>query len=124
MGFGPVLVSVAVAVVASLAIVQVLVKPSVAVKIEAPPGATPYSSTLEKRLGQALAEKGTGYEPRTRHLNEDGSPKFTNRLIFLDLVASADASTISGKVSGMGSSSHVTATIFLYEVHSVKDILV
>lgn len=34
------------------------------------------------RLTDALAAKGKGYAPRTRHKNPDGSPKFINRLIF------------------------------------------
>ncbi len=30
---------------------------------------------------KALKNKGADYQPRTEHLNEDGSPKYTNRLI-------------------------------------------
>ncbi|MEO6599742.1 MAG: thioredoxin domain-containing protein [Polyangiaceae bacterium] len=33
-------------------------------------------------LHAALVKKGAGYEPRTEHKNPDGSPQFTNRLIF------------------------------------------
>ena len=36
---------------------------------------------FKKRLADALAAKGPEYEPRTKHKNEDGSPKYTNRLI-------------------------------------------
>ncbi|MFP6683190.1 MAG: thioredoxin domain-containing protein, partial [Polyangiaceae bacterium] len=36
---------------------------------------------LKSRLKRALAAKGEKYEPRTKHLRGDGSPKFTNRLI-------------------------------------------
>jgi uncharacterized protein YyaL (SSP411 family) len=35
----------------------------------------------EIKLQSALAAKGPGYVPRTRHKNPDGSPKYTNRLI-------------------------------------------
>jgi len=38
-------------------------------------------AALQARLHQALAAKGPGYVPRTRHLNADGTPKYTNRLI-------------------------------------------
>lgn len=31
---------------------------------------------------KALNEAEPGYKPRTHHLNDDGSPKFINRLIF------------------------------------------
>ena len=36
---------------------------------------------LRSRLLQALADKGSGYEPRTEHLEPNGSPRYTNRLI-------------------------------------------
>lgn len=39
------------------------------------------SEELQARLDQALAAKGDAYEPRTHHLEDDGSPTFTNRLI-------------------------------------------
>jgi uncharacterized protein YyaL (SSP411 family) len=45
------------------------------------PGAPPLSPELQAELTRALAAKGPGYVPRTRHLDEDGSPKYTNRLI-------------------------------------------
>ncbi len=36
---------------------------------------------LRKKLAAALAAKGPDYKPHTRHLNPDGSPSYTNRLI-------------------------------------------
>jgi uncharacterized protein YyaL (SSP411 family) len=36
---------------------------------------------LQQRLAAAVARRGPGYKPHTRHLKPDGSPKFTNRLI-------------------------------------------
>ncbi|MBI3184160.1 MAG: thioredoxin domain-containing protein [Myxococcales bacterium] len=36
---------------------------------------------MRERLAAALRSKGPDYRPRTRHLNSDGSPKHTNRLI-------------------------------------------
>jgi uncharacterized protein YyaL (SSP411 family) len=37
---------------------------------------------LDQKLQAAWKAKGPAYQPRTRHLNPDGSPQFTNRLIF------------------------------------------
>ena len=45
------------------------------------PGAMHVSEQLQARLDEALAAKGADYEPRTHHLEDDGSPTFTNRLI-------------------------------------------
>jgi uncharacterized protein YyaL (SSP411 family) len=45
------------------------------------PGLGAGSPALEARLRAALAAKGPAYRPRTRHLNPDGSPRYTNRLI-------------------------------------------
>jgi hypothetical protein len=36
---------------------------------------------VEARLATALASKGPGYHPRTRHLLPGGKPRYTNRLI-------------------------------------------
>ena len=36
---------------------------------------------LTARITAALAARGPGYRPRTRHLTADGAPKYTNRLI-------------------------------------------
>ncbi|HEY5091574.1 MAG TPA: thioredoxin domain-containing protein [Polyangia bacterium] len=45
------------------------------------PGRGVGSPVLAVRLRAALLAKGAAYHPRTRHLNADGSPKYTNRLI-------------------------------------------
>ncbi|HVV50139.1 MAG TPA: thioredoxin domain-containing protein, partial [Polyangia bacterium] len=45
------------------------------------PGVARRSPELEAKLRAALAAKGAAYRPRTHHLNPDGSPKYTNRLI-------------------------------------------
>ncbi len=50
--------------------------PSTAVKADDPQAA------LKARYLAALKARGPKYEPRTHHLNADGSPKFINRLIF------------------------------------------
>ena len=43
------------------------------------PGAAPFPPETEEALAAALAARGPGYRPHTRHLNPDGSPKYTNR---------------------------------------------
>jgi uncharacterized protein YyaL (SSP411 family) len=45
------------------------------------PGAGVPSPALTERLRKAVADKGPDYRPRTRHLNDDGSARYTNRLI-------------------------------------------
>jgi uncharacterized protein YyaL (SSP411 family) len=45
------------------------------------PGIESVDDVLQKRLDQALAARGPDYVPRTHHLRDDGSPRFTNRLI-------------------------------------------
>ena len=45
------------------------------------PGAEPHPRSLQKKLDKKLRAQGVDYVPRTRHLNEDGSPQFTNRLL-------------------------------------------
>jgi uncharacterized protein YyaL (SSP411 family) len=45
------------------------------------PGVARVDEDLQQRLGRALASQGQGYVPRTHHLEDDGSPRFTNRLI-------------------------------------------
>ena len=45
------------------------------------PGVASVDEALQQRLDQALASQEPGYVPRTHHLAEDGSPRFTNRLI-------------------------------------------
>ena len=52
--------------------------------VSVPPGAEPFASGLAERLDQAWRQRPAGYEPRTRHLNPDGSPKYVNRL-FLEV---------------------------------------
>ncbi len=44
------------------------------------PGAEPYSEALQQQLSAAWAKRSAGYVPRTRHLNEDGTPQYVNRL--------------------------------------------
>ena len=46
------------------------------------PGADAPSDELDERLRQAWAKREPGYNPRTQHLNPDGTPKYTNRLFF------------------------------------------
>jgi uncharacterized protein YyaL (SSP411 family) len=43
-------------------------------------GAADFDTALAERLQSQWRSRPAGYEPRTRHLREDGSPKFTNRL--------------------------------------------
>ena len=45
------------------------------------PGVASVDETLQQRLDRALASQGPSYTPRTHHLADDGSPRFTNRLI-------------------------------------------
>lgn len=42
---------------------------------------TDITPELAKQLKQAYKNKGDDYQPRTEHLNEDGSPVYINRLI-------------------------------------------
>lgn len=44
------------------------------------PGAPALPDDLAQQLNQAWTRRERGYQPRTQHLNEDGTPKFTNRL--------------------------------------------
>ncbi len=45
------------------------------------PAVPTYGKELQLSLQKALLAKGKNYQPRTEHLNDDGSPLFTNRLI-------------------------------------------
>ncbi len=45
------------------------------------PGIGRPDGRLAAKLADATRAKGPEYRPRTRHLNPDGSPKFTNRLV-------------------------------------------
>ena len=51
---------------------------------EVAPGALPYSPETRTQLQKTLADKGPDYEPRTEHVEPDGRPRFTNRLILED----------------------------------------
>ncbi|MEW8505946.1 MAG: DUF255 domain-containing protein [Candidatus Thiodiazotropha sp.] len=42
------------------------------------------SPQMEQKLKTAYLAKGIAYRPRTEHFNEDGTPKYINRLIFED----------------------------------------
>ena len=42
---------------------------------------TPRSEKLTQQIEQALHSKGSAYQPRTEHLQKDGKPIYTNRLI-------------------------------------------
>ncbi|MBI3697891.1 MAG: thioredoxin domain-containing protein [Acidobacteria bacterium] len=44
------------------------------------PGAPPLDPLVARKLESAWAARPPGYKPRTRHLNPDGSPQFSNRL--------------------------------------------
>src|SRR4051794_29176315 len=46
--------------------------------IEPGPGASPFSAELVERLAAAASRRAG--PPRTKHLRDDGSPSFTNRL--------------------------------------------
>jgi len=45
------------------------------------PGMGDGTPALMQRLNAALAAKGPDHEPRTHHFNDDGTPKYVNRLI-------------------------------------------
>jgi len=49
--------------------------------VETLPGAEPFPEPLARKLAEAVAARGREYAPRTHHLDADGRPKFTNRLI-------------------------------------------
>ena len=46
------------------------------------PGLEPFTPDLTRTLITAIEAKGPEYRPRTHHFNDDGTPKYTNRLIF------------------------------------------
>ncbi len=46
------------------------------------PGLGAADSELSTKLNAALATQGAAYRPRTRHMQSNGSPQYTNRLIF------------------------------------------
>jgi uncharacterized protein YyaL (SSP411 family) len=45
------------------------------------PGAEPLAESLRRELERELASRGAGYEPRSKHRREDGSPVYSNRLL-------------------------------------------
>jgi uncharacterized protein len=45
-----------------------------------PPGAAPFDKDLASKLDAKWDARPPGYKPRTRHLRDDGSPVYTNRL--------------------------------------------
>jgi uncharacterized protein YyaL (SSP411 family) len=44
------------------------------------PAAPPFEPEVVRKLAEAWRDRAPGYQPRTRHINADGSPKYTNRL--------------------------------------------
>ncbi|EXI78806.1 MAG: Thioredoxin-related protein [Candidatus Accumulibacter appositus] len=44
------------------------------------PGSAPFSAELANTLSEAIARRGPGHVARTHHLDEQGRPRFTNRL--------------------------------------------
>ena len=60
-----------------------LLMPAPAARADDPPGVVQPAS-LQKQLRATLAAKGPDYQPRTEHLQSDGSPIYTNRLILED----------------------------------------
>ena len=55
-----------------------------AVNVCADPPAVSYSPELSRQLASGLQSHGKDYQARTRHLDEDGRPLYTNRLILQD----------------------------------------
>lgn len=45
------------------------------------PGTEPFPDSLQHALLAAYHSKGADYKPRTRHLNDDGTPRYCNRLL-------------------------------------------
>ena len=45
---------------------------------------TVTAAEIDPQWFQAYQNKGSSYEPRTRHFNPDGQPKYINRLILED----------------------------------------
>jgi hypothetical protein len=46
-----------------------------------PPGVSGFEKDVSEKMELALKARGKAYQPRTRHLNPDGSAKYLNRLI-------------------------------------------
>jgi len=64
--------------------VLVLFSINISVSAEDLPGAALFSDSLKTSLQESLNEKGSQYQPRTKHFDENGQPKYTNRLILED----------------------------------------
>ena len=47
---------------------------------EFPPGAKPYPKELQLELNKKKEQRGSAYQPRTKHLLDSGTAKYTNRL--------------------------------------------
>src|SRR5262249_12276290 len=77
------LVRAAVALTVALALARLGSPPAGSPTLQLPEVASPPPA-VATALRQALAAKGPGYEPRTRHRNPDGTPKYTNRLLLDD----------------------------------------
>jgi len=45
------------------------------------PGAEPFPAALRQELASRLESLGEGYRPRSHNLREDGSPRYSNRLL-------------------------------------------
>ena len=50
------------------------------VRADSLPGAAPFDAALQARLRGAWQQRKPGYRPRTRHIDKDGAPRYTNRL--------------------------------------------
>jgi uncharacterized protein len=73
-----------VAVLAQAAIAETLPRslPAAPAALSNPlPGAVPPPAELTEQLQAAWRRRPADYRPRTRHLNPDGSPQYTNRLL-------------------------------------------
>ena len=55
-----------------------------AVSVCADPPGVSYTPELRQQLATGLQSQGKDYQARTRHLDEDGQPLYTNRLILQD----------------------------------------
>ena len=54
--------------------------PAEDLEVGANPGGEPYPESLAQELTQAWESRPSDYQPRTKHLEVDGRPKYTNRL--------------------------------------------
>ena len=56
----------------------------IAVSVSADPPGVSYSAELRQQLAAGLQSQGNDYQPRTRHLDAEGRPLYTNRLVLQD----------------------------------------